>query len=49
MTDVIGVLVRWGDEDIVVRRESGEAVTLPRRLIVTGKAVPPKPTRRPRD
>jgi hypothetical protein len=46
MTDVLGVLESWGETSIVVRRDDGEAVTVPRSLIVSGKGVPPRPPRR---
>ena len=48
MTDVIGTCLRWSDDECVVQPETGPAVTIPRRLIVAGKPVPPRPTRRPR-
>lgn len=48
LTDVVGVLERWGDLDLDVRRSTGELVTIARRDVVAGKAVPPPPTRRSR-
>jgi N-acetylglutamate synthase len=42
MSDVLGVLASWTDEQIVVRRDDGAQVTIPRPEVVTGKAVPPR-------
>jgi N-acetylglutamate synthase len=42
LTDVIGVLARWGEESLSVRRESGEVVTIPLADITAGKQVPPR-------
>ncbi len=46
LTDVLGVLSRWGEQEISVRREDGVVVTVPHSEIVAGKAVPPRPARR---
>ena len=48
MTDVLGVCLRWSDGECVVQPETGPAVTIPLRLIVSGKPVPPRPPRGPR-
>jgi ribosomal protein S18 acetylase RimI-like enzyme len=48
MTDLLGVLEEWGDDTVTVRREDGEAVMVERRLIVSGKPVPPRPSVRSR-
>ncbi len=48
MTDVLGVCVRWSDGECVVQPESGPAVTIPLRLVVSGKPVPPRPSVRQR-
>ena len=44
MTDLLGVLEEWGDDTITVRGEDGAAVVIERRLIVSGKPVPPRPS-----
>lgn len=44
-TDVLGVCERWADGEAVVRRSDGEVVTIPTRLIVSGKPVPPRTSR----
>jgi ribosomal protein S18 acetylase RimI-like enzyme len=48
MTDLLGVLESWGEHTIVVRPADGEAVEIDRRLIVSGKPVPPRPSVRSR-
>lgn len=48
MTDVLGVCLRWSDGECVVQPENGPAVTIPLRLIVSGKPVPPRPSVRHR-
>jgi len=48
MTDVLGVCLRWSDGECVVQPESGPAVTIPLRLVVSGKPVPPRPSVRHR-
>ena len=48
MTDLLGVLEEWGDDTVTVRPEDGEAVVIERRLIVSGKPVPPRPSVRSR-
>lgn len=44
MTDVLGTCLRWADGECVVQPESGPAVTIPLRTIVSGKPVPPRPS-----
>ncbi len=46
MTDLLGTLESWGEEEIRVRADDGESVSIPKALIVSGKAVPPRPPRR---
>ncbi|QBR93687.1 GNAT family N-acetyltransferase [Nocardioides euryhalodurans] len=48
LTDVLGTCLRWSDGECVVQPESGPAVTIPWRLIVSGKPVPPRPSVRHR-
>src|SRR5688572_22882263 len=48
MTDVLGVCLRWSDGECVVQPDSGPAVSIPVRLIVSGKPVPPRPSVRQR-
>ncbi len=48
MTDVLGVCLRWSDGECVVQPESGPAVTIPLRLVVSGKPVPLRPSVRQR-
>ncbi|SFB77546.1 Acetyltransferase (GNAT) family protein [Nocardioides terrae] len=47
-TDLLGVCEAWGDTSIVVRPESGDPVTIPLDLVVSGKPVPPRPSVRQR-
>jgi hypothetical protein len=47
MTDVLGICLSWSDTECVVAPESGDPVTIPLALIVSGKPVPPRPPRRP--
>ena len=44
MTDVLGTCESWTHSEIVVRRERGDLVTIPRSDIVSGKTVPPRPS-----
>jgi hypothetical protein len=44
-TDVLGVCTSWEDGVCVVQPESGDPVTIPLELIVSGKPVPPRPSR----
>jgi hypothetical protein len=51
MTDVLGEMVSWGPETVVVQPDRGdpEPVEIPIADIVSGKPVPPRPApRRPR-
>lgn len=41
-TDVLGVCTSWGDSSLVVQPESGDPVTIPLPLVVSGKPVPPR-------
>jgi N-acetylglutamate synthase len=41
-TDVLGVCTSWTDGACVVQPESGDPVTIPLALIVSGKPVPPR-------
>ena len=45
MTDVLGVCESWADGVVVVRREKGDLVTIETADIVSGKEVPPRPSR----
>ena len=45
MTDVLGVCESWGDGVMAVRREEGDLVVIETADIVSGKPVPPRPTR----
>ncbi len=45
MTDVLGVCERWGNGSCVVRRENGELIEILVADIVSGKPVPPRPSR----
>lgn len=47
-TDVLGTCTSWGDGVAVVEPASGEPVTIPIELIVSGKPVPPRPSIRHR-
>ncbi len=47
-TDVLGECVAWEAASMTVLRESGEEVTIPLSLIVSGKPVPPRPSVRGR-
>ncbi|RLV50826.1 GNAT family N-acetyltransferase [Nocardioides mangrovicus] len=46
LTDVLGVCESWADGMVSVRRESGDLVTFPVALVVSGKPVPPRPSAR---
>jgi ribosomal protein S18 acetylase RimI-like enzyme len=48
LTDVLGTLESWDDEWCVVRRETGEPVSIAVADIVTGKPVPPRASVRQR-
>lgn len=48
LTDVLGTCLRWSDGECVVQPESGPAVTIPLRLIVSGKPIAPRPSVRHR-
>jgi hypothetical protein len=48
MSDVVGTCLRWSDDECVVQPETGPPVTIPVRLIVAGKPVPPRGPRRRR-
>jgi ribosomal protein S18 acetylase RimI-like enzyme len=48
MTDVLGVCLRWSAGECVVQPDDGPAVTIPLRLVVSGKPVPPRPSVRAR-
>ena len=48
MTDVLGVCTSWGDGALTVRPASGPEVTIALADVVSGKTVPPPPSRRRR-
>jgi hypothetical protein len=48
VADVLGVLESLSDEAFVVRKASGELVTVPRDRVLAAKPVPPAPPRKPR-
>jgi len=48
MTDLLGVCVSWSETACVIQPESGEEVSIPLSLIVSGKPVPPRPSVRQR-
>lgn len=48
LTDLLGVCVAWTAEACVVQPETGEPVSIPLSLIVSGKPVPPRPSVRHR-
>lgn len=48
MSDVLGVLERFDEQQVAVRREDGTRVAFARPELVTGKPVPPRPSPRPR-
>lgn len=45
MTDVLGICESWADGVVVVRRENGTLVEIASADIVSGKPVPPRPSR----
>jgi hypothetical protein len=47
-SDLVGVLESWTGGVLTVRRRTGEAVEVPRDVIVAGKVVPPAPPPRRR-
>jgi hypothetical protein len=47
LTDVLGVLEQWDDDDhLVVRRKDGSTVRIALADVVAAKTVPPPPRRR---
>ncbi len=48
LTDVLGVCVAWEADTCVIQPESGAAVTIALRDVVSGKPVPPRPSARHR-
>lgn len=48
MTDLLGVCTAWGEHACVVQPETGEPVTIALADVVSGKAVPPRPSVRHR-
>ncbi|MFT3874702.1 MAG: GNAT family N-acetyltransferase [Nocardioides sp.] len=48
VTDVLGVCTSWDDDSMTVERADGSVVTISRRLIVSGKPVPSRPSVRGR-
>jgi N-acetylglutamate synthase len=48
MTDVLGVVESWDDGVVVVRREKGDRIEIATADIVSGKPVPPPPSRHSR-
>ena len=50
MTDVLGEMLSWGPDTVVVRPDRGdlEPVEIPIADIVSGKPVPPRPAPRSR-
>lgn len=48
-TDIVGVLERWRDGVIEVRRRDGSAVEVAEADVVASRVVPPAPPRRRRD
>lgn len=46
LTDVVGVLERWSDGSLDVRRADGSAVTVAEDALVAGRPVPPPPPAR---
>lgn len=42
MTDVLGTCLRWSAGECVVQPDDGPPVTIPLRLVVSGKPVPPR-------
>lgn len=47
-TDLLGVCLSWSADGCVVQPETGDPVTIPLELIVSGKPVPPRPSVRHR-
>lgn len=48
LSDVLGVLERLTDAELVIRRDDGTLARVARAAYVTGKPVPPRPSPRPR-
>jgi len=44
-TDVLGVLESWGPSLLTIRTADDALVEVPLALVVSGKPVPPRPTR----
>jgi hypothetical protein len=45
VADVLGILESAGPDAFVVRKSSGEVVTVPRDRALAGKPIPPTPSR----
>ena len=45
MTDVLGVMESWDETTTTLRRDDGSRVVIERAAIVSGKPVPPRPSR----
>lgn len=46
--DLLGICLAWNEDDIVVEHHDGTRVSIPIKLIVSGKPVPPRPSVRHR-
>lgn len=44
-TDVLGILEKWTDGLLLIRTAEGALVEIPQGLVVSGKPVPPRPSR----
>lgn len=44
-TDVLGILEKWADGVLTIRTADGAGVEIPQALVVSGKPVPPRPSR----
>lgn len=45
-TDVLGVVERWDDGTVAVRRRDGVLVEVPEDALLAAKRIPPPPVRR---
>ncbi len=46
LSDVLGELLRWDDDEVAVRDRRGDERVVPRAAVVAAKRVPPPPVRR---
>ena len=46
MTDLLGVLIGWTEDELTIRADDETNVTIRQSLVVAAKPIPPRPPRR---